>query len=698
MFRILKKTLTVFLVVAVLAAGIPFFGMGGLNLLFSNISADAATKYTTDNFIYTVSSGDATIVGYDGTPLIVSVPSTLDSYTVTAIGESAFGSELTLLSLTLPDTVSTIGDKAFYNCYALRTLSLGSGVTHIGELAFGKCSSLTTVTIPKTVTSIDNGAFAYCSSLVAFTVASGSTAYVSASDILFDDNKTTLIAYPASRDGDTFTVPSTVRTIKAYAFSNASELTSVVLQSNVTYINASAFAGSSVKTVDMSDSNLMSVGDYAFEGCTKFSTVTLPGTVTSVGDGAFKGCTSLTSATLSSQMTAIGDYLFDGCKSLSLLTTPSTLKTIGLAAFRGCSSLTAASVPDSVTSIGDQAFKDCASLKTFTLGSSVSSVSGALFEGCAKLTEFKVTDDNYYSASDGVLMNRSSTKLVCYPAAKTLTSYTVPSTVTRIGPSAFYGCLKLKSLTIPSTVTTIDSGAVVGCTSLTIYCTENSAADNYFSANTSGYDTLRVTGTSPAYLVSSANGKAGDTVSVTVSIENNPGLIAAAFTVKYDATKVSLQSVKNGSVLKGLSYKDYPLSSQCKITFSDDDTTKNITANGVLVTITFKLLPIFTSGTAAITVTPDPDNTYNANLDEITVKAGSGKITYGSASSTSGDINADGTVDGKDATLLRRYVAGWSNIPISSGAADVNDDGTIDGKDATLLRRYVAGWSGITLK
>ncbi len=616
---------------------------------------------------------------------------------ISPIAESAFSSEITLLSITLPDTVTSIGDKAFYNCSTLRTLSLGSGITGIGELAFARCSSLTSVTLPKSVKSLGDGVFAYCTSLVGFTVASGSTAFSSTGNILYNDDKTKLISYPASRDGSTFTVPSTVQTIGCYAFTNASKLTEVVLQDYVKTIYAYAFAGSSVQTVDMSDSALTTVGSYAFEGCTKFSTVTLPGTVSAVGSGAFKGCTALTSATLSNKMTTIGDYLFDGCKSLSQLSAPSSPKEIGDAAFRACSSLTAISVPDSVTDIGDSAFKDCSALKTFTLSSGVDTVSGTMFEGCVKLTAFKVSDDDYYSALDGVLMNRAQTKLVCYPAGKTAAAYTVPASVTRIGASSFYGCPKLTSLTIPSTVTTVDSGAVVSCSSLTINCAENSAADKYFSANTGGYDTLRVTGTSPAYLVSSVYGKAGGTVSVTVSIENNPGLSAAAFSVKYDATKVTLQSAKSGSVLKGFSYKDYQFSSVCKVSFSDDSTTKDIKTNGILVTLTFKLLGIFTSGSTVITVTPDDSNTYNVGFEEVTIKAATGKITIGSGSGKSGDINADGTIDNKDATLLRRYVSGWSGITISSGSADVNADGNIDNKDATILRRYVAGWSGITL-
>ena len=64
----------------------------------------------------------------------------------------------------------------------------------------------------------------------------------------------------------------------------------------------------------------------------------------------------------------------------------------------------------------------------------------------------------------------------------------------------------------------------------------------------------------------------------------------------------------------------------------------------------------------------------------------------------SGDVDADGTVTMKDATLLWRYVADWDGIVINELAADVDRDGKITLKDATILRRYVAEWDGIELK
>lgn len=57
-----------------------------------------------------------------------------------------------------------------------------------------------------------------------------------------------------------------------------------------------------------------------------------------------------------------------------------------------------------------------------------------------------------------------------------------------------------------------------------------------------------------------------------------------------------------------------------------------------------------------------------------------------------GDVNADGVVDMKDVTFLKRYLAG-RDVEIQTSSADTNGDGQIDMKDVTLLRRYLAGWN-----
>ena len=71
----------------------------------------------------------------------------------------------------------------------------------------------------------------------------------------------------------------------------------------------------------------------------------------------------------------------------------------------------------------------------------------------------------YYSVN-GILFNKDKTTLICYPAGKPETDYTIPNSVTVIGVNAFAYCDALTQLTISSSVTSIGEWAFDGCTAL----------------------------------------------------------------------------------------------------------------------------------------------------------------------------------------------------------------------------------------
>ena len=84
---------------------------------------------------------------------------------VTHIGDSAFADCTSLTSVSIPDSVTSFGGLAFSNCSRLTTLSIPESMTSIGFSAFYNFTGLTTVTIPSTVRSIEDYAFYDCTSL-----------------------------------------------------------------------------------------------------------------------------------------------------------------------------------------------------------------------------------------------------------------------------------------------------------------------------------------------------------------------------------------------------------------------------------------------------------------------------------------------------------------------------------------------------
>jgi hypothetical protein len=125
---------------------------------------------------------------------------------------------------------------------------------------------------------------------------------------------------------------------------------------------------------------------------------------------------------------------------------------IGESAFKGCTTLTSLTIPESITSIDPGAF---------------SPGFNQLWLGCTSLKEFVVSEQNAdYTTIDGILFNKDKTIIVVYPYAKA-SVYTIPSSVTSIGQTAFQGCRNLINITIPNSVISIGTAAFYTCSGLT---------------------------------------------------------------------------------------------------------------------------------------------------------------------------------------------------------------------------------------
>jgi hypothetical protein len=152
--------------------------------------------------------------------------------------------------------------------------------------------------------------------MTSFTVELGNQNYASIDGTLFNKNKTTLIAYPASKIGSSYTIPSTATRIEKYAFYGAKSLTSITIPSSVT-----------------------SIGDSAFEGASTLISITIPEGVTKIAEATFSDATSLISVTIPDSVTYIDYYAFSGATALTSISIPANIKTIEEGAFYGATSL-----------------------------------------------------------------------------------------------------------------------------------------------------------------------------------------------------------------------------------------------------------------------------------------------------------------------------------------------------------------------
>ncbi|MDP4276282.1 MAG: leucine-rich repeat protein [Bacteroidota bacterium] len=201
------------------------------------------------------------------------------------------------------------------------------------------------------------------------------------------------------------------------------------------------------------------IPDYSFGG---FSNMTIGGPWNSLWKTI--GKTSLISIILPSSITTIGDCAFAGCNKIKSLTIPQSVIYIKPYAFYGCSSLDSIKIPLSVKKIGFEAFVGCSNLQSIFVPSTVVSIEIRAFGGCKG--PITVENNNpLYSSLNGVLFNKSQTKILQYPNFKQST-YVIPSTVDTIGALSFAGNTNLKILYIPSTVDIIENESFAGCSEL----------------------------------------------------------------------------------------------------------------------------------------------------------------------------------------------------------------------------------------
>ena len=89
---------------------------------------------------------------------------------VTSIGEYSFWNCINLTNIKIPDKVTIIKYGAFCNCDNLTNVSMPKSITSIGVYTFSGCKNLTNISIPQNVKSIGDSTFWGCASLESVTI------------------------------------------------------------------------------------------------------------------------------------------------------------------------------------------------------------------------------------------------------------------------------------------------------------------------------------------------------------------------------------------------------------------------------------------------------------------------------------------------------------------------------------------------
>lgn len=155
-------------------------------------------------------SSGGVITEYTGSDTNISIPSSIGSSTVTAIGSGAFAGNSDIRTVSIPSSVTQIGQEAFADCSSLTSVSLPSSLELIGIGAFYGCSDLTSVSIPNGTKTIGDEAFAQCNSLNSIIIPASVT---SISDDAFDGCDSLTISCEEGSTAHNFAVENSINFI-----------------------------------------------------------------------------------------------------------------------------------------------------------------------------------------------------------------------------------------------------------------------------------------------------------------------------------------------------------------------------------------------------------------------------------------------------------------------------------------------------
>ena len=493
-------------------------------------------------------------------------------FSVEALPKGVFYECSSLESVKLSDwKITTIPNSAFYKCLKLKSIEIPSSVTFIESYAFQYCASLSSISIPASVTSIGNWVFTKCNGLQSVIFEDGST-QLHLGDSRYSDGiggglfedlpvKSVYIGrnlsyyaystrwccapfacYSGYASLEKAIIGPQVTNVPGYLFQDCKYLNTII-----SYIPASSlpafnsygenFTPSDVKlyvpigeketyenTKDWnkfgSINEMITIGDFVYSFISQeegtLSVIEYKGnstevqipeevnilgqkyTVAEIGNRVFYNKSDISSFKIPDTVYKISEGALDGTAWWN--NQPDGVVYAGKVLYKYKGTIpqnTSIVVEEGTKGITVGAFKDqrLGTLTSITIPGSVTSIGDYAFYNCSGLEEVHITDlatwcnIDFGSSYSNPLFYAND----LYLNGEKVTNLVIPESVTTIRNYAFSGCDGLTSITIPNSVTSIGSSAFSGCSGLTSVTIGNSVTSIGDYAFAYCYDLTSVT-------------------------------------------------------------------------------------------------------------------------------------------------------------------------------------------------------------
>ena len=413
------------------------------------------------------------------------IPSMIDGYEVSIIGERAFElseeEKASDVIITLPNTVKTIEEFAFLN------------------------APVTAINIPTNTKYIGRGAMLVSptSKKVNFNVASGHSTFATIDGVLYNKTERELIAYPINGTLD-FEVPKGIVSIGDYAFWNWHGIKKIVLPETVISVGEYAFYNNTLESradIEIPDT-IQTIGDYAFSNIYMYAkdneirsivenALSIPTSLKAIPDHAYEDSVIRDGKIIiPNGVGAIGNYAFyNNCNhaniaesfqaTVQLIEIPGSVESVGNYAFAYLTSdyvvnpdykLKKIIIKSGVETLGEGAFENTKPQEEVIIEEGLNEIGDNCFRNCkGPGIASIIIPGTVTSIGSGAFENSSVTNVVIGEGTKSL------------GNNCFKGCYDL-TITLPSTISSIPTDAFERTTTHLIV-TEGSYAETYAIEN-----------------------------------------------------------------------------------------------------------------------------------------------------------------------------------------------------------------------